>query len=197
MNRTTRHGVPDPSRYGFRTVVAALLVAWAFAGPAAAQMARGAIPGTVRDATGALVPGATVTVTNTGTNQAKTAVTDAKGFYRVAGLEPGPYTVRTELAGFSTVESRDIPVRTASEVSLNVELKVGDTTEAITLTGRTEAIELNNTNPTIGLTSTARQAVELPLSAGRSINDRVLRTAKTLNWTAANGRPSHAARRGT
>src|SRR3979411_2626021 len=84
MNRTTRHGVPDPSGYVFRTaIVGALLLAVAFAGPAAAQMTRGAVSGTVRDATGALVPGATVTVTNTDTNQAKSAVTDAKGFYRV------------------------------------------------------------------------------------------------------------------
>jgi hypothetical protein len=197
MNRTTSHGVPDPSRYGFRTVVGALLVAWAFAGPAAAQMTRGAISGTVRDATGAVVPGATVTVTNTGTNQAKTAVSDAQGFYRVGALEPGRYSVRTELAGFSTVESRDIPVRTASEVSLNVELKVGGATEAITVTGRTEAIELNKTNPTIGLTSTARQAVELPLSAGRNINNLVLLTPNTFNLTAANGPTSNGAGQGS
>src|SRR5882672_11246936 len=128
MNRTTRHAVPEPSGYAFRiATVGALLLAVAFAGPAAARMTRGAVSGTVRDATGAVVPGATVTVTNTGTNQLKTAVSDAQGFYRVAALEPGRYTVRTELAGFSTVESRDIPVRTASEVSLNVELKVGGT----------------------------------------------------------------------
>ena len=187
MNRTTRHAVPAPSGYAFRiAIVGALLLAVAFAGPAAAQMTRGAVSGTVRDATGALVPGATVTVTNTGTNQAKTAVTDAQGFYRVAGLEPGPYTVRTELAGFSTVETREVPVRSASEVSLNVELKVGGTTEAITVTGRTEAVELNKTDPTIGLTSTARQAVELPLSTGRNINNLILLTPNTLNLNAVN-----------
>ena len=187
MNRTTRHAVPEPSGYASRIViVGALLLAVAFADPAAAQLTRGAVSGTVRDATGALVPGATVTVTNTDTNQAKTAVTDAQGFYRVAALEPGPYTVRTELAGFSTVETRDIPVRSASEVSLNVELKVGGTTEAITVTGGTEAVELNKTDPTIGLISTARQAVELPLSTGRNINNLILLTPNTLNLNAVN-----------
>jgi Carboxypeptidase regulatory-like domain/TonB dependent receptor-like, beta-barrel len=187
MNRTTRHAVPEPSGYASRiAIVGALLLAVAFADPAAAQLTRGAVSGTVRDATGALVPGATVTVTNTDTNQAKTAVTDAQGFYRVAALEPGPYTVRTELAGFSTVETRDVPVRSASEVSLNVELKVGGTTEAITVTGRTEAVELNKTDPTIGLTSTARQAVELPLSTGRNINNLILLTPNTLNLNAVN-----------
>jgi len=140
----------------------------------------------VRDATGAIVPGATVTVTNTGTNQAKTTITDANGFYRVAALEPGAYTVRTELTGFTTVETRDIPVRSASEVSLNVELKVGGASEAITVTGRMEAVELNKTDGTIGLTSTARQAVELPLSTGRQINNLILLTPNTLNLNAVN-----------
>ena len=84
----------------------------------------------------------------------------------MAALEPGRYTVRTELAGFSTVETRDVPVRTASEVSLNVDLKVGGTTEDVTVTAKPDAVELNKTNGTIGLTTTARQAVELPLSGG-------------------------------
>jgi len=187
MTRTTRRSAPDSSRYAFRiAMVGALLLAVAFAGPAAAQMTRGAVSGTVRDATGAIVPGATVTVTNTGTNQAKTTITDANGFYRVAALEPGAYTVRTELTGFTTVETRDIPVRSASEVSLNVELKVGGASEAITVTGRMEAVELNKTDGTIGLTSTARQAVELPLSTGRQINNLILLTPNTLNLNAVN-----------
>ncbi len=120
------------------------------------------------------------------TNQSKTTVSDAQGFYRVGALDPGRYSVRTELTGFSTVETPDIPVRTSSEASLNVELKVGGTTEAITVVGKGDAVELNKTNPTIGLTSTARQAVELPLSTGRNINNLILLTPNTFNVTAAN-----------
>lgn len=198
MNCTPRGTAPDCSRNAFRiAIVGALLLAVAFAGPAAAQMTRGAVSGTVRDATGAVVPGATVTVTSVDTNQAKTTVSDAQGFYRVAALEPGPYTVRTELAGFTTVETRDVPVRTASEISLNVELKVGGTTEDVTVTAKPDAVELNKTNATIGLTSTARQAVELPLSAGRNINNLVLLTPNTFNLTAANGPESNPAGQGS
>ena len=69
-------------------------------------MTRGAISGTVRDVSGAIVPGATVTVTNVDTNSTRSVVTDAQGFYRVPALEPGTYTVRTELSGFQTVENR-------------------------------------------------------------------------------------------
>jgi len=177
MNRTTRRAAPDCSGFSLRApLVGFLLLALVLAGPAAAQITRGAISGTVRDGTGAIVPGANVTVTNVDTNSARTTISDSQGFYRVAGLDPGPYTVRTQLTGFSIVETRDIPVRTASEVTLNVELKVSTQTETVTVTGNAEAIELNKTNATIGLTSTARQAVELPLSAGRNINNLVLLT---------------------
>ena len=184
MNRTIRRATPE--RLVLPFVAACLMLALAFAAPATAQMTRGAVSGTVRDATGAIVPGATVTMINMATNQSRTAVSDAQGFFRVGGLEPGRYTVRTELSGFSTVENRDIPVRTASEVSLSVELKVGGTTEAITVVAKSEAVELDKTTPTIGLTSTARQAVELPLSAGRQINNLILLTPNTVNVTAAN-----------
>ena len=95
-------GCPTPGRSGARRGLAAwcLLVALALAVPATAQMTRGAISGTVRDASGAVVPGATVTVTSVDTNQVRTAVTDNNGFYRIGALEPGRYTVRTELPGF-------------------------------------------------------------------------------------------------
>ena len=76
-----------------------------------AQMTRGSIAGTARDASGAVVPGATMTVTNVATNAAQTVVTDAEGFYRVPALEPGRYTVTTELSGFRKVEQRDVDVR--------------------------------------------------------------------------------------
>ena len=190
MNRTTRRAAPDRSGSAFRiAIVGALLLALAFAGPAAAQMTRGAISGTVRDATGAIVPGATVTVTSADTNQARTAVTDAQGFYRVAALEPGRYTVRTELAGFSTVEKRDVPVRTAQRGPRSTSSPEGRRArrKTITVTAEPDAVELNKTDATIGLTSTARQAVELPLSAGRDINNLVLLTPNTVNVTAANG----------
>ena len=80
-----------------------------------AQMTRGAISGTVRDATGALVPGATVTATNTDTNISRSTVTDTQGFYRIPALEAGRYAVKAELSGFQTVEYKDIRLVSASE----------------------------------------------------------------------------------
>jgi hypothetical protein len=154
------------------------------AAPAEAQLTRGAISGTVRDATGAVVPGAAVTVTNIDTNISRSAVSDALGFYRVPALEPGRYRVVTELSGFTTVEFKDIRVVTAQEHTLNVELNVAGVGEAITVTGQAEAVQLNKSNPTIGLTSTARQAVELPLSAARNINNLIALSPNALNLQA-------------
>jgi outer membrane receptor protein involved in Fe transport len=185
MNRSTERFAHEGFRAVFRQTLFVLALMWA--GPVGAQITRGAISGTVRDVMGAVVPGATVTVTNIDTNAGRTIVTDPRGFYRVAALEPGRYSVRAELSGFSAVENTDIVVRTATEVTLNVELPVGRIGEALTVTGKPVAVELNKTNPTIGLTSTARQAVELPLSGGRNINNLVLLTPNTFNVTAANG----------
>src|SRR5687768_1126764 len=66
-----------------------------------AQSTHGAIVGTVTDQSGATVPGAGVTVTNTGTNISRTAVTNESGYYEVLALVPGIYRVHSELAGFA------------------------------------------------------------------------------------------------
>ena len=155
-----------------------LTLAWAalllFPTLSAAQMTRGAISGTVRDASAALVPGAVVTVTNLDTNQSRGAVSDANGFYRVPALESGNYKVRTELTGFQTVEKREVRLVAAAEVTLNVDLKVGAIGEAITVVGDSGAIELNKTSAVVGTTTMARQVMELPLAANRDIQHRYL-----------------------
>ena len=60
----------------------------------------GAIEGEVKDTTGALIPGASVTVTNTGTNAIRKSTTDGAGLYNFTALAPGTYTVRVEGPGF-------------------------------------------------------------------------------------------------
>ena len=186
MNRTTRRAAPDRVGLAFRCVRG---------GPAARARLRGA-GGGADDARRRVGHGpgrhgrhrsrGHRDRDQRGHQRSRTAVSDAQGFYRVAGLEPGRYTVRTELAGFSTVEKRDVPVRTASEVSLDVELKVGGTTEVDHRRRRAGGRGAEQDHATIGLTSTARQAVELPLSAGRQINNLILLTPNTFNVTAAN-----------
>jgi hypothetical protein len=158
--------------------------------PASAQITRGAVSGVVRDASDAVVPGATVTVTNVDTNISSTAVTDAAGFYRMGGIEPGTYVVKTELAGFTTVEVRDVVVRTASEATVNVSLKVAGLGEEVTVTADSIGVELNKTNANIAYTATARQIVDLPLSADRNINNLI---ATAPNVTRSDGQGTFSA----
>lgn len=148
---------------------------------ASAQITRGAISGTIRDASGLVAPGVTVTVTNVDTNATLTAVTDNLGFYRVAPLEPGRYTVTTQLAGFAPAEQRDVDVRTASEISINFELRPAGVGEAVVVVA--EALELNRVTPTITTTIPARAVVELPLPGGRNINNLILTTPNAVSTT--------------
>ena len=99
-----------------RVCLAMLVVLAGLAGgpPAAAQDFRGGIRGTIVDATGGVLPGVTVTVTNTATGVSQTVVTDDKGLFQVLYLNAGTYTVTAELSGFKKV------VRAGNEV------RVGD-----------------------------------------------------------------------
>jgi hypothetical protein len=172
-----------------RVVVLALL-AVALPVVAHAQLTRGGISGTVRDQQGELVPGATVTVKNLATGATRSSVTDVNGLYRLPALEPGPYMVRTDLPGFSSVEISDVRVQAAQEVTLPVTLSVKGVGEAVTVTAKAEAIELNKTNPTVAMTRTARQVVELPLGgAARNINNLILQSP---NVSASTGQGTYS-----
>src|SRR6266702_6895565 len=171
-------------------VALAMLAALLLPDPAAAQLTRGGISGVVRDQQGAVVPGATVTVKNLSTVAVRSAVTDVNGLYRVPALEPGVYLVRTELAGFSTVENPEIRVVATQEVTLPVTLAVKGVGEAVTVTAKAEAIELNKTNATVAMTRTARQVTELPLGgAARNVNNLILQSP---NVSASTGQGTYS-----
>ncbi len=155
-----------------------------------AQITRGGVNGTVRDASGAVVPGASVTVINLDTNQPRDTVTDAEGFYRVSALEPGNYLIRTELAGFTTVETKGVRVFPSQESTVNIELKVAGVGEEVTVTAEARSVELNKTSPTISSTINARAVEQLPLPGGRNLNNLI---ATAPNVTSTGGQGTFAA----
>ena len=83
------------------------------------------LSGTVRDTSQAVIAGATVTVTNTGTGITRTAQTNAQGRYRFGELQPGSYQVAVTMAGFSTQTNRDLELQVGQEQSLNFTMQVG------------------------------------------------------------------------
>jgi outer membrane receptor protein involved in Fe transport len=168
---------------GLATFMALLLLSV----PVQAQMTRGAITGTVHDQTGAVVPDAEVKITNASTNITRETTTNDDGFYRAAALDPGTYTVVISRAGFSKVENREVVVKPALDTTFDIALQVGDVAGTVDVTAQTEAITLNKTNGTIGLTATSKQAVELPLSAARDINQLALLSPNAFSAPGSTG----------
>src|SRR5215813_10283566 len=133
-----------------------------------AQTNRGAISGTVSDQNGAAVPGATVTITNLGTNQSSQVTTSASGTFSVSSLEPVAYKVVVEAPGFKKAILESVKVDTASVASANVTLETGAVAETVTVSGEVPLIstETGTTSQTIG----ERQLRDLPLN-NRSVLD--------------------------
>jgi hypothetical protein len=170
-----------------KTMISWLAIAvLATAGVVEAQITRGGIVGTVRDSSGGLVPGATVSTTNTATNAARTAQTDMLGFFSIEALEPGLYNVVVELAGFTRVNTQSVAVRTASDTSLDVVLQPGGVAAEVTVTAERTVLPLNRVSPTIATTIDGRAVVELPLTDGRDINNLIL-TVPNVSSTTGQG----------
>jgi outer membrane receptor protein involved in Fe transport len=126
----------------FRIVARLLLLALLVApGKALAQTSMGAVSGTVKDSTGAVVPGATVTLTNQETNIRGERVTNESGYFTFVNVRPGTYTLTVELTGFSKAQLSAFVVGVNETVARNVTLKVGATTEVIEVTAQSELIQ--------------------------------------------------------
>ena len=124
------------------------------------------IEGLVSDATGAVIPGATVTMTNIDTGITTTVTTNETGNYRFSYVPVGNYTVRCELDGFKTQSMSGVRVATTSQVRTDFTMEIGDITETIEVAA--DAITLNTENATVGSVIENRRITELPLN-GRNI----------------------------
>jgi hypothetical protein len=121
----------------------------------------GTITGEVKDASGAVVPGATVTVVNKATNATRTTSSNEVGLFDFPALPPGPYTVKTELDGFKTATS-DVELQVQQTARVNFALELGTLSEMATVTGIAPLVETSNA--TIGTVIENRRIVELPLN---------------------------------
>src|SRR4026209_3020281 len=100
--------LPSLSTRLFRTLTALIAAALLLPASAFAQFDTSTVLGAVKDSSGAVVPGATVTLKNTATGITATAVTDADGAYQFLNVRVGTYSVRAELQGFSIAEAKDV-----------------------------------------------------------------------------------------
>ena len=105
-----------------------VLVAF-LATPAFAQLDRGQIAGFVKDQSGGVIPGATVTATSAQTGRARTAVTDANGYYVFPAVTPGVYDLSVELEGFKKWIQVGVTLDAASSITIDPTLETGTITE--------------------------------------------------------------------
>jgi hypothetical protein len=110
-----------------------------------AQGQTGTIAGSVKDATGAVLPGVTVEVASPALiEKVRSAVTDGEGAYKVINLRPGTYSVTFTLTGFSTVKREGIELTSAFTANVNADMKVGAVEETITVSGESPIVDTQN-----------------------------------------------------
>src|SRR5689334_9761767 len=112
--------------------------------PVRAQVTGATLSGTVTDASGAVIAGAQVTVRNTATGATKDTTTDSAGFYTVPNLNPGTYEVKVEAKGFNTAVQSNLALAVGAQQSLNISLKVGETSTTVQVTEAAPQIELSS-----------------------------------------------------
>lgn len=145
-----------------RAVVAVLIsgsvsCAWA-------QSNRGTISGTVTDPTSAIIPNASVTAVETGTNTSYRATTSQQGFYQFPQAVVGTYKVTADAPGFQPQEQTGVFVQINSTTSLNFTLALGSASTTVTVSASAPTLESQTSD--IGGVITSRQVEELPLSLG-------------------------------
>src|SRR5215471_21071795 len=108
-----------------------VVVLLACASGARAQTATGGVNGNVSDPSGAVVPGATVKLTNEATQVETLSKTNETGNYVFVGVQPGTYTLRAEMTGFRAVEAKGLKVDVSQTVTQNFTFEVGGVTETV------------------------------------------------------------------
>ena len=144
--------------------------------PAAAQLTESRISGKVTDASAAVLPGVTVTVTSTTTGAARTAVSDAGGAFTVTNLGPGTYTVLFSLDGFSPAEL-SVTLGVGDTKPANAALGIASVSETVNVSAEARVIDIQGAK--IGVNVTPEEVQNLPVNGRNFANLMTLATGAT------------------
>jgi hypothetical protein len=148
-----------PSSPG-RVCAAVVLACVCFANPVLAQFDTGQISGFVRDSSGAVIPGATVTATNEGNGQQRVVISNSDGYYVFPSLLVGAYKISAELSGFNRFITTGVRLSAAARISVDMTLSVGTLTDTVEV----KAAAILTESPVLGRTVGEQQIQQLPLS---------------------------------
>lgn len=142
-----------------------------------AQSTTGKLIGTIVDPSGAVIPGASVSVTDKQTGKAKTVTASGDGTFEISQLEFGTYSVNITVAGYKAFTADNIKIDASREYSLTAQMEIGQPSESVTVTAEPE--QINATNGELSTTVSREQIRELPLNGRNPLS--------LLNLTAGTG----------
>jgi hypothetical protein len=161
----------DRFKYSFHLTLAVALIA-ATAPYARSQAVAGAeVSGRVIDATGAVVPGAQVNMTQTDTSYTRTTTTDPQGNYSLPNLPVGPYLLNVTASGFKKYEQKGILLEVGTNIQLNATLEIGAVTESVEVSASAAMVETKENS--VAQVINQRQIIDLPLN-GRQATQLIL-----------------------
>ncbi|MPY91135.1 MAG: hypothetical protein GEU99_24880 [Luteitalea sp.] len=152
---------------------------------AAAQEFRATVTGRVTDQSAAAMPGVTIVVTNTETNETATAVTNAEGAYSLPFLRPSVYSLTAELDGFKRYTRESLQLQVGQTATVNISMEVGALTETVTVTADT--IEASRADR--GMVIDNKRVTEIPLNTRNPFMLSILSSGITFNGPAIYHRP--------
>jgi hypothetical protein len=136
--------------------------------PALGQSPQGTITGAISDAQGALVPNATVTAVQAGTNQKFTAVSSSDGVYAIPSLPVGEYELTVTAPGFSTFKQSKVTLEVGQRLRVDVTLQVGDVNNTVTVTSEVSRVQTEASS--LGTTVERERIQNLPLNGRHVFN---------------------------
>ena len=158
-------------------VVRLVVMLLAMGAPALAQT-EGRFTGTVMDASGSSVPGASVVIKNDKTGEERTVIATPEGRYLIANLKPSTYTIRVTVRDFAPLEYSGLQLLAAQEFPLDLQLRPAGVTEAVTVHGEATAVDLGSAR--LGVNVGERDVKNLPVN-GRQMSQLMLQAPGSMN----------------
>jgi Carboxypeptidase regulatory-like domain/TonB dependent receptor/TonB-dependent Receptor Plug Domain len=152
---------------------------------AQARLTGADLDGSVRDESGAVMPGATITVNNTATNITRTATTNAQGHFLIPALPPGTYRVGAELQGFTKAAHEGLVLQLGQSVSVDFTLKVAKAEEELTVLAEAPLVDVHDAS--VSSVVADQQIQGLPINGRNFISFAVITPGVTIDNTPQQG----------